>query len=513
MPTKDPDYAETLPFQPGMTIAEKYRVERLVAAGGMGAVLLAHHEVLDRRVAIKLMRPELASHREAAQRFLREARAAARIESDFVARVTDVDVWDDTPFMVMEYLEGGDLESLIEGDASLTVSDAVDIAIQALAGLHAAHAIGVIHRDLKPSNLFLVTRADGTRRVKILDFGISKVVGDDSDGLKAGATTSSQAMLGTPRYMSPEQVSSAKDVDVRTDLWAMGLILYELLTKSYPFEGDSAGAILAGILTHEVPPAHDFRRDVPKELDAVIARLLEKKRDGRFPTAKSVMKALAPHASRRIQALLFTQDELQGALADTESQGTPSEVLEARTLAAAQSRKEPAEDVALAETALSSPGLEVTLGSASPPGSGTDTAMSVAGVDDGKGGALKLVAFAGAAALLIGIGIFIMQSGPDEPAMGAPTADATDQPGDEPSADPTPPVPTASTAAPEPSVAPAASQTASAASSAAPQPPAPVGQPRPFPPASPRPTPPPSPSPRPSPSPKPSPDDLLGEWD
>ncbi|NUO54918.1 MAG: protein kinase [Polyangiaceae bacterium] len=302
-PAKEDDKLSALA---GTLIAKKYRVERLLAAGGMGAVLKAHHEALDQAVAIKVMRPELADKSEAAQRFLREARAAAKISSDFVARVTDTGTLeDDTPFMVMEFLEGRDLDQLIEAEGRLPIMRAVDYSVQALAGLAAAHAMGIVHRDLKPSNLFLAQRPDGTSRVKLLDFGISKVVDAAGDrALKAGATTSAGAMLGTPRYMSPEQVSSAKSVDLRTDIWSMGLILYEMLTASYPFQGENSGEILAAILTNPVPPVAGLRPDVPDGVAAVVHRALAKSRHERFETAHAMMQALAPFASKRVQALL-----------------------------------------------------------------------------------------------------------------------------------------------------------------------------------------------------------------
>ncbi len=501
MPITDQEYAKTLPIQPGMVISGKYRVEKLIAAGGMGAVLQAHHEVLDQRVALKLMRPELASNTEAAQRFLREARAAARIESDFVARVTDVDMWEDTPFMVLEFLNGGDLDHLIESDTIITVSDAVDYVMQALAGLSAAHALGVIHRDLKPANLFLVARSDGSRRVKILDFGISKIVGDDSEGLKAGAATSTQAMLGTPRYMSPEQVSSSKDVDVRTDLWATGLILYELLTKSYPFEGESAGAILASILTGSVPPAHSLRREVPLALDVVLGKFLEKDREKRFANAKLAMRALAPFASRRIQVLLLDPDELQGALAATEGHGTPSEALSSGRLGAIEK-----DGISMAATALSdiedtdaptSSTTSSTISSTRRSGGGrTDSSMFVAGARKGSGGASKIIVAATVAAGLIGAAIYFTRDSGAPAATGKSATSALPVSAVQMSAD----VPPKTSA----SVTPPPSPTSAASA-------APSGSLRPAQGSRPRSSPPRSSPPRSSPPPKPK--DLLNDWD
>lgn len=493
MPTTDGELTKTLPIRPGMTIVGKYRIERLIAAGGMGAVLQAHHEVLDQTVAIKLMRPELASHPEASQRFLREARAAAKIESDFVARVTDVDLWENTPFMVMQYLVGGDLSAVIDDeDTVLPVSDAVDYVMQALAGLQAAHTIGVIHRDLKPSNLFLVSRADKSTRLKILDFGISKVVGDDTDGLRAGANTSTQAMLGTPRYMSPEQVSSAKDVDVRTDLWAMGLILYELLTKAYPFEGDNAGAILAAIITAEVAPPRTLRAEIPAELEAIILKLLAKDRQRRYPNARKAMRALAPFASRRVQALLMERDELIGAEADTETHGTPSEVLSlapAQTSAVlAATAQQPDDQPNADDKARSEP---------------TETSMSVAGVPKAGGGTARLVGAVVAAAGIIALALYLTRDESPPRTSAAPTVEAT-----------TPPIPSASVAPPAtvdapPAVAPSSEAVTAAQPSALPSASAATPTPLSRPVVRPQP-PPPSGPPA---SPKPKPRDLLNDWD
>ena len=291
-----------LPVKLGDRIAGKYLIEELIAAGGQGVVLRARHEVLGRDVAIKLMLPEALGDQEAAQRFLREARAAARIESDYVTRVTDVDVIDGhIPFMVMELLKGSDLSAVIDSTNSTNVVDGVDYVMEALAGVDAAHKLGVVHRDLKPSNLFLATLPDGSKRVRLLDFGISKAMEDSADGLKAGATTSTQAIMGTPRYMSPEQVSSSKNVDGRTDVWAMGLILYELLTRTFPFEGDTVGAILSNILTSDVVPPSQLRTDIPRGLQAVIIKCLQRDREDRFDSARAMMCQLAPFASIRVR--------------------------------------------------------------------------------------------------------------------------------------------------------------------------------------------------------------------
>jgi eukaryotic-like serine/threonine-protein kinase len=505
MPSQsDEELQKTLPVKPGMVISGKYRVERLLAAGGMGAVLQAHHLVLDQAVAIKLMRPEMAHHGEAAHRFLREARAAAKIESDFVARVTDVDLLEDqTPFMVMEYLEGHDLDRVVDSDEVLTVSDAVDYVMQALAGLAAAHALGVVHRDLKPSNLFLVKRADGTTRVKVLDFGISKVIDEAEGGLKAGAMTSSQAILGTPRYMSPEQVSSSREVDGRTDIWAIGLILYGLLTKHYPFEGDNAGAVLAAILTEDVPPLREHRRDVPRELAEVVEKCLSKPRHERYPDVRSLMRALAPFASRRVQALLLDRDELPGAMGDTSTYGTPSKALStARDAALASS----ASTTAVASTRPSDPGAtrltcepmrSVSGRGAGPLGGSTETAMSAETPPLKSGGTRVVVALAAAVAVIAAGAWWLTRDEPPPPTAEAPAPVPAPEQKKVPAADASPaPAPSPVIAAPAPSATVAVAATVSSS----PAPRVTTG---------PRPQPAPSQAPRPAPPPK----DPLKDWD
>jgi len=298
---------DSIAVKPGDLIAGKYRVQRVLASGGMGSVLKATHEVLHQDVAIKLMRQRLAGSDMARRRFLREARAAAKISSDYVARVTDVDVLPDgTPLMVMEFLEGEELHAIMRRKPRLPVTEAVDYVVQALVGLQAAHDIGVVHRDLKPSNLFVTEGPRGQKRVKLLDFGISKVLEEAaSEGLRAGASTGSHTSLGTPRYMSPEQIRSAKDVDERTDLWSAGLILYQAVTGSFPFEGDTAGEVLANVMTVPVPKMSSTAPDVPAALSAVVERCLMRDRNERYRSARELIKALAPFASKRVSASLI----------------------------------------------------------------------------------------------------------------------------------------------------------------------------------------------------------------
>lgn len=282
-------------LSPGDAIAGKYRVERELAAGGMGVVYIAHHEALNKQVCIKVMAPEWAEHDDAVMRFRREAQAAAQLKSQHVVHIYDVDRLDDgSPFIVMEYLEGRSLDQLLAEHGPLPVALAVDYVIQALRALVEAHAAGIVHRDLKPANLFLEQKRTGGDNIKVLDFGISKLADESGLGSVADDITSSQAVLGTPAYMSPEQAVSARDVDGRTDIWSVGVILYELLTGELIFEGQTMGAVMARILNMPIPPITDKRDDIPVGLGDAVMRCLERDVDERFHTVGELLEALSP---------------------------------------------------------------------------------------------------------------------------------------------------------------------------------------------------------------------------
>ncbi|MCW5836927.1 MAG: protein kinase, partial [Labilithrix sp.] len=274
-------------------IVDKYRVEHVVGVGAMGLVVAARHTTLDQIVAIKfLVEHRFGSRDESIARFLAEARAAARIQSDHVCRVSDVGMLPSgVPFMIMEHLEGNDLEDEIVARGQLDLVEAVDYVLQACDAIAAAHQLGIVHRDLKPANLFLARRPDGSRRVKVLDFGISK------------ATTGKQRFtretrsLGTPAYMPPEQVRDPMNVDHRADIWALGAILYEVLTGQMAFVGANIKEVLDRVLAEDPCPMPALRRDVPPELTAIVNRALARDRDARWPTAATFARALAPFGS------------------------------------------------------------------------------------------------------------------------------------------------------------------------------------------------------------------------
>ena len=281
-------------FSPGALVVGKYRVERALEKGGMSFLVVATHEALQQPVAIKYLMPAELSVPGAKERFIREGRAAVKLESPHAVRILDVDVLDDgTPFMVMELLNGLDLSALVEKRGRLPVTEAVGYVLQALDALSEAHACGIVHRDLKPSNLFLASRKDGSHIIKVLDFGISKVI---TNSEKIETLTHARTLMGTPLYMSPEQIRDAKSVDARSDIWSLGVILYYLLSGAEPFGRSTIHELLFAVLEAEPEPLHEIAPNVPAELEAVVARCLKKRREERFASCAELSDALAPFA-------------------------------------------------------------------------------------------------------------------------------------------------------------------------------------------------------------------------
>lgn len=270
---------------------DRYDVERLLGIGGFGAVYLARHSMLRQQVALKLMRKQRLTDPRTAERFLREARAAAAVSHPHIVQMLDCGIVEGQPFLVMELLAGKDLADVLAIRRRLSLGETLDIAVQSLDALGAAHARGIVHRDMKPSNVLLLDRdPDGaaTTRpyVKLLDFGISKVLHEET--LATGGNT----VLGTPAYMAPEQLLSPSTIDHRADLYALAVMLYEMLAGRLPFEGDSVGELLRRALTDRPQPLRTLAPEVPELVAAVIERGLARDRDVRWATARALKEAL-----------------------------------------------------------------------------------------------------------------------------------------------------------------------------------------------------------------------------
>jgi eukaryotic-like serine/threonine-protein kinase len=289
-------------IEPGQVLAGKYEIQSTLGEGGMGLVLAAYDTRLERRVAIKLLKPELASNKEASERFVREARAAAKIQSEYVARVIDVDLSsDEMPLLVMEYLEGRDLEHVIAERGALPVADVALWIIQACDAIADAHAQRIVHRDLKPANVFLARQAGGAESVKVLDFGISKLA---TTGAADLSLTRTSALMGSPLYMSPEQMRSTRDVDTRTDIWALGAILHEALSGNPPFLGETITQLSANVLLEEPERLDTLRPDLPAGLGDVVWRALRKDPAERYTHVGELAFALLPFAPPSASAIV-----------------------------------------------------------------------------------------------------------------------------------------------------------------------------------------------------------------
>jgi len=296
-------YLETgplsVPFKTGDVIADKYEVVGILGAGGVAYVIAAIHRELGEMVALKFLRPESLAYEDVVARFASEARAVARIKSEHVAHVLDVgSMPDGTPFIVMEYLEGQDLADVLGERRRLPVKVAVDYVLQACEALACAHAAGIVHRDIKPENLFLMQQAGSVEIVKVLDFGISKSVmaAVETHGRKAAKTT---LPMGTPGYMSPEQIRACGNVDARTDIWALGCVLSELLTGKSTFEAPTQVQLGAVILERDPIALRKMLPEAPAELEAVILRCLAKDPDQRYQDVAELAVALYPFGPRR----------------------------------------------------------------------------------------------------------------------------------------------------------------------------------------------------------------------
>src|SRR5215468_5420690 len=285
------------PIPIGVVLAGKYRVERVLDQGGMGVVVKAMHLQLNQPVAMKFLLPEVLGNQQVVQRFLREAQAAVRLKSEHVARVIDVGTLETgAPYMVLEYLEGADLSSYPR--SQLTIGGIIDLMLQACEALAEAHSAGIVHRDIKPANFFLTRGSDGAPLLKVLDFGISKAPTTGSN------LTATQSVMGTPAYMSPEQMRSSRDVDHRSDIWSLGIVLYELLQGVPPYGGDTFSSMVIKVVTEPLPR---MTVALPGDLEAIVYRCLEKDPARRFQNVAELTQMLAPYAQSQTQAAISIQ--------------------------------------------------------------------------------------------------------------------------------------------------------------------------------------------------------------
>ncbi len=462
-------------LQPGELIDGKYRIVKLIGQGGMGAVYEGNHELIDRRVAIKVLLPT-AEQEHAVARFEREARAAGRIGNDHILEVLDIgSIGDGSRYMVMEFLDGDPLSKRIEQRLRLTGAEVAKIAIQLLDGLASAHSAGVLHRDLKPDNIFLVRQKAGHRDfVKIIDFGISKFQPlGQSEEMRMTATG---MVVGTPYYISPEQAKGLADVDLRSDLYAVGVILYEALSGRVPFLADNFNNLLFKIVLEEPPQLATLVPDVDPELAAMVHKAMARERSARYATAGEFSAAIVDWANRSGVSLDASADPGRPSVVSPGAMSSPSGA--AGTLSGAAGTPSGAMSTQSgAVSAQSSPAMRTAVGnvvsSVTPGAFGASQPLSSVEIPKKKAPVVLLAT--GAVGLIAVVGTIVALSSNDSSEPGAAQSAAqlaVTQPATPPASVPaatpaptpeTPPTEAPSAApAPPPEPAPAASASADA---------------------------------------------------
>ena len=292
----------------GTVIAGKYRIEHLLGEGGMGIVVAARHLDLGSRVALKFLTADMAKHTSIVERFMREARASAQLQSENVCRVIDVGRVEETgiPYIVMEYLQGQDLSRILKSQGPLAATTVAEYMLQAIQALAEAHAVGIVHRDIKPGNLFVTERPNGKPLVKVLDFGVAKA----PTGSEDFSLTRTHNVMGSPGYMSPEQLKSSKVADARADIWSIGVVMYELICGRQPFIAESITELAVRVVTEPHPPLPPA---LPKGFVEIIGRCLEKDPARRYPDVAALAAALAPFAAGGQDLALGASRALRGA--------------------------------------------------------------------------------------------------------------------------------------------------------------------------------------------------------
>lgn len=280
----------------GSTFA-RYEIVRCIGVGGMGSVFEATHALLRKRVALKVLHSSLGRAEASRVRFLREAETVARIRHPNVVDISDVGVEKNVPFLVMEYLEGEDLASVLEREGRLDVQRAIDLVLPALAGLCTVHRLGIVHRDVKPENVFLAVNPYGEVVPKLVDFGVSK----DIEAHSGKTLPVQHTVAGTPHYMSPEQSRGSTVLDARTDQYAMGVLLYQSLTGVKPYDSDSLLELIHQIDAGECAPLRMHVPELPEELEAIVLRAMARRIEDRFPTTEAFGLALCPYASEAVR--------------------------------------------------------------------------------------------------------------------------------------------------------------------------------------------------------------------
>ncbi|MDJ0764357.1 MAG: serine/threonine-protein kinase [Myxococcota bacterium] len=285
----------------GKTIDGKYQLLRLLGKGAMGCIYEAIHIVLNRKVAVKIMHDKFAKSRQTIERFIREAQAASSIDHPNIVEVYDIGNEDGGPlYIVMELLKGQSLEQLLKKNQTLPLDTAVMITTQVLSALQAASEKGIVHRDLKPANVFLTVKNNNIHEVKLLDFGIAKIIGSSTFEI---SSTMPGTLIGTPGYMSPEQARGEKEIDHRIDIWSAGVMLYEMISGALPFDGDTYNEVIGNILLASQPDLSALLPQLPPGLISVIDKALAKDRDIRYSSAAEMIEHLLPYQGNALPSI------------------------------------------------------------------------------------------------------------------------------------------------------------------------------------------------------------------